>query len=83
MSKRVNVEDERVPILKQLMEYVGAVGTMLLDEIAYVNGRTKSGMGRAMNGIEREVDQVDEVVIDTGGKGVYNQWIYFDLIVIF
>jgi len=38
------------------MEYAGAVGTILLDEVAYVNGQTASGMGRAMNRIEREVE---------------------------
>ena len=64
VSKRVDVEDERNPVLHQLMEYAGAVGTMLLDEIAYVNRCTESGMGMAMNGIEWEVDQVDEAVIE-------------------
>jgi len=57
------VEDERIPILRQSMEYAGAVGTMLLDEIAYVNGCTKLGMGNAMTGIEREVERVDEAVV--------------------
>jgi len=51
------MEDERVPVLQQAMEYAGSMGTMLLDEVAYVNGQTESGMGRAMNGI------------DTGGRG--------------
>jgi len=37
---------------------------MLLDEIAYVNGHTESGMGRAMTRIEQEVDRVDEAVIE-------------------
>jgi len=52
VSKRVDAEDERVPVLQQVMEYTGSIGTMLLDEVAYVNGQTESGMGRAMNGIE-------------------------------
>jgi len=64
VSKRVDVEDERIPVLKQAMEYAGAVGMILLDEVAYVNGQTSSGMGRAMNGIEREVERVDKVVIE-------------------
>ena len=48
VSKRVDPEDERVPVLQQAMEYAGSVGTMLLDEVAYVNGQTESGMGRAI-----------------------------------
>jgi len=64
VSKRVDPEDERVPILQQAMEYAGAVGTMLLDEVAYVNGQTEPGMGRAMTGIEREVERVDEAVVE-------------------
>jgi len=50
--------------LQQAMEYAGSVGTMLLDEVAYVNGQTESSMGRAMNGIEREVERVDEAVVE-------------------
>ena len=64
VSKRINVEDERIPVLKQAMEYTGAVGMMLLDEVAYVNGQTSSGMGRVMNGIEWEVERVDEAVVE-------------------
>ena len=64
VSKRVDPEDERVPVLQQAMEYAGSVGTMLLDEVAYVNGQTESGMGRAMNRIEREVERVDEAVVE-------------------
>jgi len=64
VSKRVDPEDERVPVLQQAMEYAGSVGTMLLDEVAHVNGQTESGMGRAMNGIEREVERVDEAVME-------------------
>ena len=64
VSKRFDVEDERIPVLQQAMEYAGAVGTMLLNEVAYVNGQTESGMGRAMNRIEREVERVDEVVVE-------------------
>jgi len=55
---------KRVPVLQQAMEYAGLVGTMLLDEVAYVNGQTESGMGRAMNGIEWEVEWVDEAVVE-------------------
>ena len=47
------------------MEYTGAVGTMVMDELAYVHEWTETGLGI------------------TGGKGVYNQWIHCDLIVIF
>ena len=64
VSKRVDLEDERIPVLHQAMEYVGSVGTMLLDEVAYVNGQTEVGMGRVMNGIEREVTRVDEAVVE-------------------
>ena len=64
VSKRVDVEDERVPVLKQAMEYAGAVGTMLLDEVAYINRQTASGLGRGMMEIEREVEQVDEAVVE-------------------
>jgi len=64
VSKRVNVEDERIPVLQQVMEYAGAVGMMLLDEVAYVTGQTESGMGWAMTGIEREVERVDEAVVE-------------------
>ena len=35
----------------------------LLDEVAYVNGQTESGMGRVMTRIEREVEWVDEAVV--------------------
>jgi len=64
VSKRFDVEDEHISVLQQAMEYAGAVGTMLLNEVAYVNGQTESGMGRAMNRIEREVERVDEVVVE-------------------
>ena len=46
------------------MEYTGAVGMMIFDELAYVNRQTKLGMWRAMTGIEREVTRVDEVVTE-------------------
>jgi len=44
------------------MEYAGAVGTMVMDELAYVHERTETGMGMAMNGIEREVMRVEDRV---------------------
>jgi len=44
------------------MEYAGAVGTMVMDEVAYVHERTEAGMGTAMNGIEREVTRVEDRV---------------------
>ena len=62
VTKKVDVEDERVPVLKQAMEYAGAVGTMVMDEVAYVHERTEAGMGTAMNGIEREVTRVEDRV---------------------
>jgi len=62
VTKKVDVEDERVPVLQQAMEYAGAVGTMVMDEIAYVHERTETGMGNAMNGIEREVTRVEDRV---------------------
>ena len=64
VSKKVDVEDERIPVLKQAMEYAGAVGTMVLDEVAYVNGQTASGLGQGMVQIEREVERVDEAVVE-------------------
>jgi len=62
VTKKVDVEDERVPVLQQAMEYAGAVGTMVMDEVAYVHERTEAGMGTAMNGIEREVTRVEDRV---------------------
>jgi len=44
------------------MEYTGAVGTTVMDELAYVHERTETGLGMAMNGIEREVMRVEETV---------------------
>jgi len=58
----VDAEDERVPVLQQAMEYAGAVGTMVMDELAYVHENTERGMGTAMNGIEREVTRVEDRV---------------------
>jgi len=62
VTKKVDVEDERIPVLQQAMEYTGAVGTMVMDEVAYVHERTEAGMGTAMNGIEREVTRVEDRV---------------------
>jgi len=62
VTKKVDVEDERIPVLQQAMEYTGAVGTMVMDELAYVHERTEAGMGTAMNGIEREVTRVEDRV---------------------
>ena len=44
------------------MEYAGAVETMVMDELAYVHERGETGMGMAMNGIEREVMRVEDRV---------------------
>ena len=52
ITTKVDAEDERVPVLQQVMEYTGAVGTMVMDELAYVHERTEMGLGMAMNGIE-------------------------------
>ena len=52
VTTKVNVEDERNPVLQQVMEYTGAVGMMVMDELAYVHERTETGMGMAMNGVE-------------------------------
>jgi len=62
VTTKVDVEDEKVPVLQQAMEYAGAVGTMVMDELAYVHERTETGMGTAMNGIEREVTRVEDRV---------------------
>jgi len=64
VSKKVDVEDERIPVLKQAMEYAGAVGTMVLDELAYVNGQTALGFGRGIVQVEREIERVDEAVVE-------------------
>jgi len=64
VTKKVDVEDEKVPVLQQAMEYAGAVGTMVMDELAYVHEQTKAGMGMAMNGVEREVTRVEETVVE-------------------
>jgi len=44
------------------MEYTGAVGAMVMDELAYVHERMETGLGMAMNGIEREVTRVKDRV---------------------
>jgi len=62
VTTKVDVEDEREPILQKAMEYAGAVGTMVMDELAYVHENTERGMGTAMNGIEREVTRVEDRV---------------------
>jgi len=64
ITTKVDVEDERNPVLQQAMEYVGAVGTMVMDELAYVHERTETGLGMAINRIEREVTRVDEAVVE-------------------
>ena len=62
ITTKVDTEDERVPILQQAMEYTGAIGTMVMDELAYVHERTETGLGMAMNRIEREATRVEGMV---------------------
>jgi len=62
VTTKVDAEDERVPVLQQAMEYSGAIGAMVMDELAYVHERTETGLGMAMNGIEREVTRVEDRV---------------------
>jgi len=62
VTTKVDTEDERIPVLQQAMEYTGAVGTMVMDELAYVHEWGETGMGVAMNGIEREVTRVEDRV---------------------
>jgi len=64
ITTKVDVEDERNPVLQQAMEYTGAVGTMVMDELAYVHERTETGLGMAMNGIEWEATRVEETVVE-------------------
>ena len=64
ITTKVDVEDERVPVLQQVMEYAGAVGMMVMDELAYVHERTETGLGMAINGIKWEVMRIDEVVVE-------------------
>jgi len=62
ITTKVDAEDERVPVLQQAMEYTGAVGAMVMDELAFVHERTETGLGQAMTGIEREVTRVEDRV---------------------
>jgi len=62
ITTKVDAEDEKVPVLQQAMEYTGAVGAMVMDELAYVHERGETGMGVAMNGIEWEVTRVEDRV---------------------
>jgi len=62
VTTKVDVEDERNPVLQQAMEYTGAVGAMVMDELAYIHEWTETGLGMAMNGIEREATRVEETV---------------------
>ena len=62
VTTKVDTEDERILILQQAMEYTGAVGTMVMDELAYVHEQGEMGMGMAMNGIKREVMRVEGTV---------------------
>jgi len=62
ITTKVDAEDEKVPVLQQAMEYTGAVGTMVMDELAFVHERTETGLGMAMTGIEREVTRVEDRV---------------------
>jgi len=64
ITKKVDMEDKRIPVLKQAMEYTGAVGTMVMDELAYIHERTEMGLGMAMNSIEREVMRVEDRVLE-------------------
>jgi len=62
VTTKVDAEDEQVPVLQQAMEYSGAIGTMVMDELAYVHEQTETGLRMAMNGIEREVTRVEDRV---------------------
>jgi len=62
ITTKVDAEDEKVPVLQQVMEYTGAVGAMVMDELVYVHERTETGLGQAMNSIEREVTRVEDRV---------------------
>jgi len=62
ITTKVDAEDERIPVLQQAMEYTGAVGTMVMDELAYVHEQTETSLGMAMNGIEWEATRVEEKV---------------------
>ena len=58
--KRRDVEESQEPILEQSMEYMGAVGTMLLDELACIVEGTERGLGTTINDMERQVMRVDD-----------------------
>jgi len=62
ITTKVDAEDEKVPVLQQAMEYTGAVGAMVMNELAYVHERTETGLGMAMTGIEQEVTRVEDRV---------------------
>ena len=48
ITTKVDVEDERIPILQQAMEYTGAMGTMVMDELVYVHEWTETGLGQQL-----------------------------------
>ena len=62
VTTKIDTEDESRPVLQQAMEYAGAVGTMVMDELAFVHKRSETGLGMAMTGIEREVMRVEDRV---------------------
>ena len=60
VSKRMS--EVRELILGQAMEYAGAIGTMLFDQMANNNKKTEEVFGRALNQTEWEVMRIDDKV---------------------
>ena len=58
------------------MGYSGAIGTMLMDEMAGVCGRAEE----RFTGIRTDISKLET---DTGGKGSINWGIHADYIVVF
>ena len=50
------------PALVKGMEYTGAVGAMVMDELAFCYKRTEEGIGRAVQGVEASIQEVDDRV---------------------
>jgi len=46
VTTKVDVEDERILVLQQAMEYAGSVGTMVMDKLAYVHECTERHWGQ-------------------------------------
>jgi len=62
--KRRDAEDRDELILEQAMEYTGAMGPILLDELAYVHKKTELGLGWGIWNCEVSITNVNNTVAD-------------------